>query len=137
MPADVFVKLKPLIQCREFPFGMIHDPSMRELMTPQPWEHQAEIVEYLRSGYIVGIVMGGGLRDWFNPSRDADPIIEGRIVGGVTPMTDGVWFWPAGLICFVERYNVRLPQEFIAHAASHGWRIDKEAVSQGSYDYDY
>jgi hypothetical protein len=137
MTANVAVKLKPVIACREFPFGTIHDPSMRELMAAEPGEHQVEVVEYLRSGYIVGVVMSADLPDWFDPRCRANPIINGRVEGGVTPMTDGVWLWPAGLIYFIEKYNVRVPQEFIDHAASSGWHIDKEAVSRGSYDYDY
>jgi hypothetical protein len=81
--------------------------------------------------------MGADLPDWFNPSERANPMIEGRGVGGVTPMTDGVWFWPAGLIYFIEKYNVRVPQQFIDHAASQNWRVNRTLVSQGSYEYDY
>jgi hypothetical protein len=137
MTPSVVFKLKPIIRCREFPFGMIHDPSMRELMTAHPWEHQGEVLAYLRSGYVLGYVMGGGVPDWFDPTCRANPTIDGRVWDGATPMTDGVWLWPAGLIYFVEKYNVRLPQEFIDHAARNHWRVDRDSVAQGVYDYDY
>jgi hypothetical protein len=137
MLANAAVKLKPVVQCREFSFGMIHDPSLRTLMGAELWEYQAEVLEYLRSGHILGYLMGGGLPDWFDPTCRANPIINGRVRDGATPMTDGVWLWPAGLIYFIEKYNVRVPQEFIEYAANHGWRVDRELVAQGVYDYDY
>ncbi|HKI35649.1 MAG TPA: hypothetical protein VKA46_27585 [Gemmataceae bacterium] len=137
MTANVAVKLRPILQCREFPFGMIHDLSMRTLMASQPWEHQAEVIDYLRSGYILGYLMGGGLRDWFDPACRANPIIDGCVQDGATPMTDGVWLWPAGLIYFIEKYNVRVPQAFIDHAKANGWRVDRESVARGVYDYDF
>ncbi len=137
MTASVTVKLRPIVQCREFPFGMVGDPSMRTLMCEVAWEDQDKVLEYLRGGYILGYLMGGGIPDWFDPNCRANPIIHGHVQEGATPMTDGVWLWPAGLIYFIEKYNVRVPQEFIEHAASNRWHIDKEAVSRGSYDYDY
>jgi hypothetical protein len=137
MTQDVEIRLKPVVHFREFPFGTPADPSMREFMAPQPWEMQDKVLAYLRSGCILAHVMGADLPDWFDPSRRANPIIDGQLEGGVTPMTDGTWFWPAGLIYFIEKYNVRVPQEFIEHAAASGWRVDREAVSRGSYEYDY
>jgi hypothetical protein len=110
---------------------------MRDFMAAVPWEKQGQVLAYLRSGYILGYPMGGDLPDWFDNSQRANPVIEGRQVGGATPMTDGIWFWPAGLISFIEKYNVRVPQEFIEHAAASGWCVDREAVSRGSYEYDY
>jgi hypothetical protein len=136
MPQTI-VKLKPIVHFREFPFGTIHDPSMREFTSPQPWEHQQRVLEYLRSGHILAYPMGGDLPDWFDRGKRANPVIGGRPEGCVTPLTDGVWFWPAGLIYFIEQYNVRLPQEFIDHAARANWQIDKGAVAAGQYDYDY
>jgi hypothetical protein len=131
------VKLQPVVRFREFPFGTTHDPSMREFMAAQPWEYQEKVVEYLRSGHILGLPMGADLADWFDLPNKANPMIEGRREGGVTPMTDGVWFWPAGLIHFIEKYNVMVPREFIEYASGNNWRVEKERVSQGMYDYDY
>src|SRR4051812_13540314 len=107
------VQLRPVVRFREFPFGTAHDPSMREAMSPGPWEQQEQVLEYLRSGLILGITMGADLTDWFAPSEKANPVIEGYGVGGTTEMTDGIWFWYAGLIHFVEKYHVRLPEEFV------------------------
>jgi hypothetical protein len=137
MAENTVVRLKPVVQFREFPFGTAADPSMRECMAPQPWEHQDLVLEYLRSGYVLARPLGADLPDWFDRTARANPLVEGRREGGATPMTDGVWLWPAGLIHFVEKYNVRVPNEFVEHAAKNRWRVDQELVRQGTYDYDY
>jgi hypothetical protein len=129
--------LKPVVRFREFPFGTASDPSMREYTSPQPWEHQKEVLAYLRSGLLLGVTMGADLTDWFDPSNKANPVIEGRPQGGTTEMTDGTWFWYAGLIYFIEKYNVRVPDEFVRHAAQQGWRVHPERIPPSSYDCSY
>lgn len=129
--------LKPVIRCREFPFGTVDDPSMRAFMAPEPWPHQEQVLQYLRSGLILGVTMGADLADWFDRPQKANPLIEGQAVGGTTEMTDGVWFWYAGLIHFIEKYNVRVPEEFIQHAARNGWRVNKDRIPPAHYDCSY
>jgi hypothetical protein len=131
------VKVKPVVRFREFPFGAVGDPSMREFRADEPWKDQEKVLDYLHSGYVVALVMGADLPDRFDASCRANPVINGKVEGGATPMTDGVWLWPAGLIYFIEKYNVRVPQEFIDYAARNGWRVDQEAVRRGSYEFDY
>jgi hypothetical protein len=126
-----------VVRFREFPFGSIDDPSMRDFMAAEPRPCEDKVLEYLRSGYIFAYPMGADLTDWFGRTRKANVLIEGKVVGGTTPMTDGVWFWPAGLIHFIERYHVPVPQEFIDHAARNNWRVNTEVVREGVYDCDY
>jgi hypothetical protein len=111
--------LKPVVRFREFPFGTAKDPSMR------------------RSGLILGVTMGADLQDFIDRSRNANPIINGRPEGGTTEMTDGVWFWFAGLIWFIEHYNLRVPEEFIHHAARNNWHVDRERIPPAHYDCTY
>ncbi len=106
------VKLKPVVHFREFPFGISTDPSMRASMSTRPWPDQDRVLEYLRSGHLLALTMVTDLPDWFDRPHKANPIIKGQVEGGTTPMGDGVWFWYAGLIYFVEKYNVRLPEGF-------------------------
>jgi hypothetical protein len=134
MPLITTVTLKPLVCFREFPFGTADDPSMRESMADLPQPDQDKLLDYLRSGLVLGVTMGADLTDWFDRPTKANPIIEDRVVGGTTEMTDGVWFWHAGLIYFVEKYNVRLPDEFTRHAARSGWRVDKGAIRDVRYE---
>jgi hypothetical protein len=44
---------------------------------------------------------------------------------------------PAGLIHFIEKYNVRVPAEFVQHAAEKNWRVDQDAVPRCDYDFSY
>src|SRR5262249_9803475 len=60
------------------------------------WPHQQEVLQYLRSGQILGVTMGADLPDWLDRSCKANPIIEGLVEGGTTELTDGTWFWYAG-----------------------------------------
>jgi hypothetical protein len=131
------VKLKPVVHFREFPFGTVTDPSMREFMSVQPWPNQDNVLEYLRSGHLLALTMGADLTDWFAPLRKANPVIRGQGEGGTTPLGDDVWFWYAGLIYFVEQYNVRLPEEFIQHAAAQGWRVSRPLDKNCRYVFSY
>jgi hypothetical protein len=137
MSTILTVMLTPVVRFREFPFGTIHDPSMRDCMSAQPWENQANVLQYLRSGLILGVNMGADLTDWFDPPAKANPIVEGRRRGGVTEMTDGIWFWYAGLIHFIEKYNVRVPAAFVEHAAQQNWCVDKARIPVCRYDFSY
>jgi hypothetical protein len=131
------IDLKPVVRFREFPFGTGNDPSMRESMSEQPWPDQERVLEYLRSGRVLALTMGADLTDWFDRPARANPVIDGQVEGGTTPMSDGVWFWYAGLIHFVEKYNVRLPEEFVRHAAGQGWRMNQPLEQGRRYRYSY
>lgn len=131
------VRLKPVVRFREFPFGTVDDPSMREAMSPEPWEDEANVLDYLRSGLILALPMGADLADPFDPPSRANVIIDGERVGGVRSYTDGVWVWYAGLIHFIEKYHVRVCPAFVAHARAHGWRVDRDAVPRVRYDFSY
>ncbi len=50
MAALTVVKLKPLVHFREFPFGTITDPSMREFMSECPWQDQDKVLEVFALG---------------------------------------------------------------------------------------
>jgi len=134
---EVIVKLKPVVRFREFPFGTSEDPSMREFMAPDRWENQEKALEYLKSGLVLAYPVGADLIDWFDRAERANPLINGKQLGGATPMSDGTWFWYAGLIHFIEKYNVGLPEEFLKHAGRQGWRIDQDAVPRCRYDFSY
>jgi hypothetical protein len=110
---------------------------MREFMAAQPWEDQDKVLAYLRSGLILGVTMGADLTDWFDRPNKANPVVAGQRRGGVTEMTDGIWFWYAGLIHFIQKYNVRVPEEFVHHAAQHGWQVDKTTIPPARYDCSY
>lgn len=131
------MSLKPVVRYCEFPFGMQGDPSMREFIADHPREYQMEILRYLRSGLIFAFPMGGNTRDIFDRSTYAITIIDGKPEVCAVELTDGEWFWYAGLIYYVEKYNVKLPDEFIERAKRHGWMVDRSAIPQANFEPDY
>ncbi|MFZ2642479.1 MAG: hypothetical protein WA117_15900 [Verrucomicrobiia bacterium] len=56
---------------------------------------------------------------------------------GDSELTDGVWLWPEGLWIYVDKYKVRLPEEFVVCAKSNGFRIpkiDMRTLDPNAYD---
>jgi hypothetical protein len=49
---------------------------------------------------------------------------------GDRDLTDGVWVWPEGLAHYVETHCVRLPDEFMNHMRSQGWRVPAEPITR-------
>jgi hypothetical protein len=131
------VRLRLVVRFREFPFGTVGDPSLCEFVSERPWQDQENVLSYLRSGYVFAIPIGGGARDHIDPSQRANPVVDGRGLAGCTEMTDGEWFWYAALIHYVERYNLRLPEEFVECARRHGWRVHKDGLPPARYEWSY
>ncbi|MEO2090647.1 MAG: hypothetical protein ABGY75_14275 [Gemmataceae bacterium] len=84
----------------------------KELVDPN-WaaEHRQQVVDYLKNGIELCEEMGC-FPDLFG-DRGNDDLL------GPVEITDGVWHWQNDLPLYVERNSVRLPDEFIAHAASN------------------
>ncbi len=137
MPTLTRVRLKPAVHFREFPFGTRDDPSMMEFASPRPRPNQENVLAYLRSGHRLAYLMGADLLDWADRPNHANPVIDGQIEGGCTPLGDGVWFWPAGLIYFVEKHNLQLPDEFVRFAEEQGWRVTRPLDPDCHYTYSY
>lgn len=133
----VAVKLKPVVRFREFPLGTKADPSMRDFLAAQPYKNQAFALSYLRSGLILAHPMGADVSDCFDRTQRANPTVDGKPLGGATPLTDGEWFWYAALIHYVEKYNTCLPPAFLHHAEQQGWRLNREAIPRCRYDFSY
>lgn len=75
-----------------------------------PPDHRA-LVRYLESGVVLRRVRSRTI-DLVHPTR-------GKSVPG-SILTDGEWIWPAGHAHYVERYAVRLPDDFLLHVRSAG-----------------
>lgn len=84
-------------------------------LTPQPFaiHNEGLLVQYLRSG-VPYIVSPGVVRDVLDGSGP---------IGSGTILTDGEWAWPDTLAHYVERYHVSLPDVFVDHATSSGFKI--------------
>lgn len=79
--------------------------SIKEHLDPHEYPGQREIVKYLKSG-MVDMVSTELPRDVFTGEK-----IEMEKLG----MNDGKFTWWNTLSYYVERYNLRLPQEFERH----------------------
>jgi hypothetical protein len=128
--------------------GFWHDitQSASPLPHPQPlvdtaWEpeRRSQIVRYLRSGIVYATSCGYSYcrlccrieqgvpapRSEVQVRRDASgesilPFIPS--FNGLEYLCDGVWGWPEGLAHYVEEHGLRLPDEFVAHAAANGFQ---------------
>ena len=102
------------------PDGLPHPQS---LVDPS-WERlrRRQIVEYLQSGMRARQCLGLSYCRFQCGLRGL----------GSADLTDGMWVWPEGLWHYIDVHSVRLPDEFVQHAAasdfkviqSHGTRFD-------------
>lgn len=107
-------------------------PHPRELVDPHwPAAERRRVAAYLRAGTSLGAYCG---YSWCRfPDGPPDEAM------GSADITDGVWVWPEGLPVYVERYAVRLPGDFLAHAAAHDYLppiVDKRAFETAPYSDD-
>ena len=81
------------------------------------WEadRREKIVEYLNSGHIIYHELG------YSYCRFSDGPADKEMGSGYK--ADGVWSWPEGLAVYIEKYHVRLPDEFIKHMAANDFMI--------------
>jgi hypothetical protein len=66
---------------------------------------EESLVTYLRRGSVLAAANGPLADDLLDPSA--------RHVIAQDLLTDGRWLWPAELAYYVERYHVRLHEEFV------------------------
>ena len=80
-------------------------PKLADLISETPIDHKAEIVNYRNDGE-VGLACSALSRD----------VLTGeRLKIRKQTRHDDVYEWNESLAYYVERYNVRLPQEFVDH----------------------
>ena len=84
-------------------------PSMKESMCDEPYPGKHMIVDYLKNGTKT-YAAAGRARDFFT----GEPI-PGELCG----MTDGVYSWVSSLAYYVEKYNLRLSDDFEQYVFDH------------------
>jgi hypothetical protein len=128
------VKLRPVVLVREIPpmFSgrRASFPSLRDYVSATATEHEPDVITYLSRGVLCGLCYDNGLAyDVLERRRVPSEI---TIAGASEPfrvtvpaiMTDGTWVWPNVLLYYVGEYHLRLPTEFVEHAASRQWLVD-------------
>jgi hypothetical protein len=96
-------------------------------LVARAWEQdrRERIVDYLRAGKTLAAYAG------YSSCRFADCRHSLRDRLGTTDMTDGRWIWPEGLWHYVRDHAVRLPDEFVADAAAHGFTVSSDLADRG------
>ncbi|MFD4234983.1 hypothetical protein [Streptomyces sp. NPDC058542] len=84
------------------PVGSVHD-----FASSTPYEDSKEIIKYLLVGHDLFSVMGSS-EDVLGSDETA--------LGGDSIFSDGDWIWRGDLCFYMRKYNVRLPDAFLAHA---------------------
>ena len=79
-----------------------NDPSIHDYLEKEPYPNQEKIANFLKNGKIELAQM----------SRDRDIFTGQRIQREVLVMSDGDYFWANTLAWYVEKYNLRMPEEF-------------------------
>src|SRR5262249_38569477 len=91
-------------------------PDVRRAVRPgwRPAERE-QVVAYLRNGHRWNGALG------CSACRFACRYKYSLLGSG--ELTDGEWVWPEGLLHYVERHGVMLPEEFVASASARDWKV--------------
>ena len=104
----------------DLPHGSSSEVTLASAVQSHAEEYEQALVDYLHQGLTliacpgvaVDILAGG------SEMSDAPHIV-----------TDGTWAWPGDLPYYVQRYHVRLPMDFVAHAQRSGWTVSQDIDS--------
>jgi hypothetical protein len=102
---------------RELSYGDDNGLSLRESINSFPQENEDKTAKYLKNG-VLFIACFGVTHDILDESSDftTEPHI----------LTDGTWAWFNELSYYVEKYHVKLPDDFLVHMESSNWLIPSE-----------
>ena len=81
-------------------------PSMKDFFMDEKYEHQDDIVYYMRNYGKPGMAAPMLTRDFFTGEYSG---------GGLVHFSDGEYAWTSDLPYYVEKYNLKLPDDFIEH----------------------
>jgi hypothetical protein len=96
----------------ELGHGRSDGPSLRAAVRDEGDQDEQSLARYLREGAVLAAT-GTRVHDVLSP--------EHELIGGLSCLTDGQWFWYSDLAHYVERYHVTLDERFIQHARSRNW----------------
>ena len=76
-------------------------PAMRDSFAAKPYSTKAEVLSYLKSGK-THIATAARIVDVISGERTFIPLVH---------MNDGEYTWTSKLIYYIDRYNLRLPED--------------------------
>lgn len=104
-------------------------PDPRRCVDPEWKEDRERIACYLRSGVIAAQYIG------YSYCRFECGIPEDQM--GDADLSDGAWVWPQGLAHYVERHQVALPPEFIAHVKANRYEMNCPLTTSDLQSLDF
>ncbi len=115
------MKLTRLGYFRELPHGDPEGPSIHPLVNQGHYDDCDQILDYLSKGIMfMGVLMA--VRDILNPGSK-NPIPDFAHI-----RTDGVWAWSGDLSYYLRTYQVKLPDEFVAHVRERNYQVPDKAL---------
>ncbi|SDK58608.1 hypothetical protein [Streptomyces indicus] len=97
-------------------YGPAHG-SIRDHLSPAPYEDERQILRYLRSGHLLFSAMGSA----------QDVLGSGRsVVGGDSVYSDGGWVWRGDLWFYVRVHRLALPEAFLRDIREAGYFMPPE-----------
>lgn len=88
-------------------FGVPNACSITKFFSETPYEHKNAVVSYMKTRGTVKCVCGL-----------ANDVVSGEAIGTRTIIHDGEYSWTNDLIYYVEKYNLKLPDDFIRYVLS-------------------
>lgn len=99
--------MKVIGQFREI-YGKEYEPLL-EQCEPGFYKNAKEVADYLRNGDVIAVAAGF-----------ATDVISGkRIQGTLTTLSKSGYAWRSDIAYYVEKYGLRLPEEFLLSAGVH------------------
>lgn len=83
-------------------------PALSDCLLLSPIPDKDRVLQYLKRGEVIGAFAG--------LARDC--LTGERIPGEYLMLSDGVYAWDTAVTYYFERYNLRLPEDFITRALS-------------------
>lgn len=80
-------------------------PSIKEHLQDKPYETKAVVLEYLNNGNVHMVTA----------SKIVDVFTGERINSELVYMDDGKYSWSSKLPYYVDKYNLKLPEDFENH----------------------
>ena len=84
------------------------------------------IVQYLRSGISVSVC----------PTMVHDVLETEHEIGELSTLTDGIYQWPSDYVYYIEKYNLKIPDDFINHMQKNKWQVDQCFDPESLFDID-
>ncbi|MDO5564110.1 MAG: hypothetical protein Q4F88_02630 [Eubacteriales bacterium] len=109
------MKLKTIGCFKEMPYGYNNGKSIKDYISDNEASNKKEIINYLNQGICIAACCGVS-EDVINPNNG--------IIGVPDVLVDGKYQWYRDIIYYIEKYNLKLPKEFIEYAKINKWHIN-------------